>query len=264
MEGEFFAGDFVARASFLQREFDRWNAARTLRRLSRFARPGRLLEIGAGYGVFLAEATRLGFQCTALELSQDVAARLRGAGHRVVQGCLEDFAPGSPFKVVVMNHVLEHMPDPAASLRRLHGILLPAGILHIAVPNVEAWDARLRGWTSYQPYHLFYYSAATLTRLLEQCGFEIVLVQTVEPFSGWLNAILRSMLDGRFSRVRGSARGHGGGSSWRGVLRTGLNLARLLAGVVTWPLRVLQGACGRGEELVIIARRPADAIGAAS
>ena len=53
--------------------------------------------------------------------------------------------------VVVLWHVLEHLLDPPTSLREVHRVLKPGGLLFIATPNPESLTARLIGqrWIHY-------------------------------------------------------------------------------------------------------------------
>ena len=46
--------------------------------------------------------------------------------------------------VVVLTHVLEHLPDPLAALEKIRGLLKPGGIGVLEFPNIDALDARLR------------------------------------------------------------------------------------------------------------------------
>jgi hypothetical protein len=42
--------------------------------------------------------------------------------------------------------------------------------------------------------------------------------------------------------------------AWRSLVEHPYRLAMVAAGAITWPLRRLQGALGRGDELVMVAR----------
>jgi peptide/nickel transport system permease protein len=66
-------------------------------------------------------------------------------------------APLTRMVRATMLEVLEHMPNPKAMLMRVSALLNQGGILHIAVPNISGWEASLTGWTSYEPYHLYYF-----------------------------------------------------------------------------------------------------------
>ena len=55
--------------------------------------------------------------------------------------------PSEHFDVVTLWDVLEHVPDPMATLRETHRVLRPGGIVLARVPNGGSWEARLFGLT---------------------------------------------------------------------------------------------------------------------
>ena len=93
-----------------------------------------------------------------------------------------------------MNHVLEHVQEPLDFLRDVKKLLVPCGFVHIAVPNIACWEARLVGWNCYEPYHLLYFNYATLVQAISAVGMELVQVSTYESVSGWFLALLRTIL----------------------------------------------------------------------
>jgi 2-polyprenyl-3-methyl-5-hydroxy-6-metoxy-1,4-benzoquinol methylase len=255
METEFFSGTFTARQNRWQELFDQWKARQTLRGLRRFVHSGRLLEVGVGTGVFLNAARRAGFDCMGIDASGHIADHVRRAyGLPVFQGYLEDFSIDTEkrrFDVIVMNHVLEHMPSPKAMLSRVGALLERGGILYIAVPNITGWEASLTGWTSYEPYHLYYFSPATLGILFKDAGLQVLQVKTVEPFSGWFNALARTVMGVRYRNTRESL--DCGLRNWRLSLAfNAFNLGRVGVGAITLPLRYIQARLNRGEELVAV------------
>jgi SAM-dependent methyltransferase len=113
-----------------------------------YARGGQWLDLGAGSCEFTFLALRTGARVTAVEPHAGYAAyAARRLGVEVLQQRLEECSfPGPSFDLIRLSHVLEHMRDPVAALRRLAGWLRPEGVLYVEVPDIEA-DARnkLRG-----------------------------------------------------------------------------------------------------------------------
>jgi hypothetical protein len=67
--------------------------------------------------------------------------------------------------------VLEHLPDPVAYLEVLRrGPLRPTGALYVEVPNVLAH-------TSFEPGHLYSFTAVTLRRVVERAGFGVLYLE---------------------------------------------------------------------------------------
>jgi len=83
---------------------------------------GRLFEAGVGQGALLRAAVDAGWRAEGSDLSPVAAARAGEAtGAPVHGGSLDDLelAEGA-YDVVLLNHVLEHLEQPRAALRRLH------------------------------------------------------------------------------------------------------------------------------------------------
>lgn len=207
LEEEWFGEDYQPQTSRWVGWFESLNNRRTLRRLSRLEFPGhRLLEIGVGSGSFLQAAQDNGFVVTGCDLSQAICKHVTST-HGVTMHCgpLSDLHGEDRFDVVVMNHVLEHVNDPVAFLSGVRRLLVPGGVAHIAAPNVACWEAALSGWTSYEPYHLSYFTPTTLRKAVSADGLDIEREATYESFSGWFLAVLRTLMgvnrDGRAIRV---------------------------------------------------------------
>ncbi|MNT33906.1 bifunctional 3-demethylubiquinone-9 3-methyltransferase/ 2-octaprenyl-6-hydroxy phenol methylase [compost metagenome] len=79
------------------------------------------------------------------------------------------------FDVVTMNHVLEHLHDPAAALRKAYDLLQPGGLLWLATPNLASSGHRVfaQDWLHLDPpRHLVLVEADALKQLLKRIGFE--------------------------------------------------------------------------------------------
>ncbi len=146
---------------------------RKVRLLNQLApRRGRLLDYGCGTGHFLAAARAAGWAVAGVE--PNAAARAE-ASRRVGQpvgeeGSLAALEPGS-FDAITLWHVLEHVHALNETLAQLVRLLRPDGVLLIAVPNADSFDARHYGarWAAYDvPRHLYHFVPATFARLLKK------------------------------------------------------------------------------------------------
>ena len=144
---------------------------------------GRLLEVGASWGHSLAAARERGWDVAGVELSPSASSYAREHLGLSVFNCPLSDAPlvDGSFDAVMMWHVLEHVSNPKMELSRLAALLKPGGILALRVPNIASFGARVAGqWWPWMcpPAHLWYFSSATLPRLLRTCGFEVLEVRT--------------------------------------------------------------------------------------
>jgi SAM-dependent methyltransferase len=176
----FYAKEYRYDAHLLIAGEKRWRARRILD-LAMPSRTARVLDIGCMYGYLLEEARARGAHAAVgVELSAGPARAAGERGLNVFCGTIEAFAAQSkhaPFDLVVAQHVLEHVPDPAAFLEQARKLLGPIGVLCICVPNYDARARRVfrEAWGWYQvPVHLHHFNARGLVNLLDRAGFEPV------------------------------------------------------------------------------------------
>jgi len=108
----------------------------------RYIRPGdRVLEMGPAEGTMTELLLKDGFEVEAVEGSSTFVQTLRERFPSLIvhEALFEEFAPSHKFDVIILGHVLEHVDDPVAILRRLRDWLLPeTGRVLIAVPNARS------------------------------------------------------------------------------------------------------------------------------
>jgi SAM-dependent methyltransferase len=168
--------------------FDRMAAALAQRQPGR-----RLLEAGCATGFFLERAREHGFDVVGIDPSPTATAVARQALNvEVLTGSIDDarLEPAS-FDAIALFQTIEHVPDPAATVRQLFELLRPGGTLLMTTPDERSWLAKVLGkrWINYKPpEHLFYFNAATMRTLLERAGYtNIEIGRDIHRYTpGWL------------------------------------------------------------------------------
>lgn len=136
---------------------------------------GRFMEIGAGVGLLVDEARRAGFYTSGIEPSQ--AAVLAAQKYFGVHLVCEKFGKNSlkkPANIIVLNHVLEHLPHPHRVIQDIDLKVKKNTLLVIGVPNFNSIMSQLkRGhWQSLIPdQHRWHFTPQTLDRLVLPFGF---------------------------------------------------------------------------------------------
>jgi 2-polyprenyl-3-methyl-5-hydroxy-6-metoxy-1,4-benzoquinol methylase len=142
----------------------------------------RLLEIGCGNGYFLAEAKRLSkVRSTALEMSDQSAAKARMHCDDVRVGGLDQLNPDDTFDVIVALQVIEHIYEPDNFVTALKDHLSEGGTLILTTPDYNAPLRFLlrKRWPSYKiPEHVTYFRRSDLKRLLLKHGFKSVQTES--------------------------------------------------------------------------------------
>jgi SAM-dependent methyltransferase len=206
-----------------------------------FDAPGRVLDFGCGAGDFLLRMRAAGWSCAGVEVNDAALGVARSHGLRVERS-LAAYPPAS-FDYIRANHSLEHITRPREPLEEMFRVLAPGGTLFLGVPTNESQNARLFGehwWYLGAPVHPVTFSTRGLLALVRAVGFEPVRVSTNSDFGSTAGS-LQIFLN------RNSGR-----RSSEGVIFAVKPL--LLLG--HWVAR-LQDACGVGDKLEIIARKPA-------
>ncbi len=158
---------------------------------------GRLLDIGAGRGRFVAAASAAGWTATGIEPSERGVQAARAAyGVSLTRAPLAE-ASGT-YDAVTLWHVLEHVEDPEAAVAHV-GALLPAGgLLLVGVPNLASVQARVgreRWFHLDLPRHRTHFTPAGMRALLERHGFTVEREEHAllehNPFGLWQSLVNR-------------------------------------------------------------------------
>ena len=182
-EAEYFHCDTPVFGGYENYEGDRENILRTFRRrmprvLGGVSKDARMLDVGCATGMFLEVARESGMKIEGLDLSGFAVEQARKKGFEVQQGQLGEagFADGA-FAALSMWDIIEHVTDPQGLLRECNRVLADRGTLIISTPDAGSWLAWLLGgrWLGFRSLdeHLYFFSRASLSRMLEAAGFEV-------------------------------------------------------------------------------------------
>lgn len=142
----------------------------------RYMKSGSILDVGCGDGSLLKFLKELGWETYGIELQGSASRYAREVlGINVFSGRLEEANyPEESFDIITLLHVLEHLPDPSAILRRSHTLLRKNGLLLIEVPNFGSFEAHIfrSKWVGISaPLHLYHFTPSTLQMILRRCGY---------------------------------------------------------------------------------------------
>ena len=167
---------------------------------------GEMLDFGLGNGTYAQYARELGWQVSGYdvdcETTRGLAAKL---GMDIHCGDFDKLDwGGKKFDLIYAHHVVEHLKDPLARLKRFHEILKPDGCLYIGVPNISAWGSKIKllleklglkknriGNYYDSEHHIVYYSPASLRNLLQLAGFKVVYKSNASKPKPYQNPLIK-------------------------------------------------------------------------
>ncbi|MFU8884466.1 MAG: class I SAM-dependent methyltransferase [Cyanobacteriota bacterium] len=134
-----------------------------------------IFDIGCGAGGVLLPFQDKGFETYGCDLGGEYLERGKAAGLRLDQGDWSILSRHGKAHLVILNHVLEHLPYPLDMLRRLLELIEEDGYIYIEVPGI------LYSYKTYgdfllflQNAHLYHFTLGTLTDAMKKCGYSLV------------------------------------------------------------------------------------------
>ena len=166
----------------------------------------RLIDVGAGYGIFLDE-WQIRFpqvRTLAIEPSASLAKECRAKGFIVVEDIVENVVGHDNFaEIVTCFEVLEHVYNPLDFVRVLKGLVLPGGYVFVSTLGIDGFDLQVLWEKSTQifpPHHINFLSVCGFEHLFQRAGFVDVTIAT----PGKLDVdIVRNASSGNPERLHG-------------------------------------------------------------
>ncbi|WP_018081623.1 class I SAM-dependent methyltransferase [Asticcacaulis benevestitus] len=164
---------------------------------------GLAVDYGAGAGSTVKALSNLGFDAVGVEISAKSRATATALfGIDVRDGDLAQFADDS-IALLTMFDVMEHLLEPLAFAKQLHGKIQPGGLVMIGVPNFNSLDRQVRGVNSQVmvfPEHVNHFTKSSLTRLMEMAGFDVRYIGSPPPYGVAISLGIRRTMVKIFGR----------------------------------------------------------------
>jgi len=156
-------------------------------------KPGKLLDIGCGNGRLLLLARKDGWEVGGIELFSfraDSIKKTTGIEVKVCNFLEYEVAENESYDLVILRHVLEHLPDCILAMNKTNSLLKSNGYAILEFPNVDSFDLRFKWFLrrngiyqkkfspDYIPHHCNEFYKKSFEFLLGKTGFRLVKWQT--------------------------------------------------------------------------------------
>ncbi len=174
----------------------------------------RVLEVGCGSGATgaLAIARGRAGRYVGIELMEGPARQAREVLSEVIVGNVEtldlDWQPAE-FDALILSEVLEHLVEPAVTLKRLARFVRPGGMVLASSPNIAHWRVirelvagrfELADQGVFDRTHLRWFTPETFAGLFESAGFRVTSLGPVTDFSPRV-AMISRLTGGRLDHL---------------------------------------------------------------
>lgn len=169
------------RGSIRGRFIDRYGLWKRVKFVYKNKSSGKWLDVGCGNGRILQEASRWqNWELVGLEPIAEVAHYTKEKLNiPVYPHTFEqlDVSEDNKFDIITMWDVLEHLPSPTQSLKRVSNLLNDNGVFIFSIPNYRSIDRKIftKYWIGYDlPRHLYVYPHDVLRKMLEKVGMRLI------------------------------------------------------------------------------------------
>ena len=151
------------------------------------ASPRKIIDVGAGAGIFLEEARALGLgtELAAVEPNTEMAETLSAKGFETFHGfavaAAADPALASSADLVVSFEVIEHVTDPRGYVTDISRLVRPGGLVVVSGLCGDGFDIAVLGPHSRSvspPHHLNFLSREGVAAMVAEAGLELLSFMT--------------------------------------------------------------------------------------
>ena len=195
--------------SFFYRLFRAINFKLKYNPIKHLLNQGSLLDFGCGEGYFLRQMNSKGYSSYGVD-------PFRNKSKKISQSIFDEELSDIGFKTITAWHSIEHVYDLEKTIIRFHDVLLENGLVVVAVPNYNSYDAKhyKNLWAGYDtPRHLWHFNKTALRKVFERNKFifhstyplfiDAYYVSFLsEKYKGSKLPILRSIVIGTISNLK--------------------------------------------------------------
>ncbi len=144
---------------------------------------GSVLDIGCSKGFLLNFLKEKKLQLHGIEPSKDaVKFAWDNFKIKITHGYFDSvMIKNNYYENIIAIDIIEHFINPPNILKKIYQILKKNGVLIIETPNIASlyFVISKKRWMGFDlPFHIYYFTPATLTKLLKSVGFSKIVVET--------------------------------------------------------------------------------------
>jgi ribosomal protein L37E len=152
--------------------------------------PYRLLDIGGGTGVFAYEFQDSEWKSCIIDPDPSGAFLNEKHGIEYIQRMYSPRLAPVPFDLFSLVFVLEHMEDPEDILKMIRAEMNDESLIYIEVPDSVAFRHKPPEDDIFNSCHLWFFTALSISRLLDRCGMEIFHMKRTKTIRGHFSMML--------------------------------------------------------------------------
>ena len=154
------------------------SGARYAKVMSKYLKPGKVLDVGCAAGFILKSFENAGWDCCGIEPNDTMAAYGRNELKLDIRtGGMETFNPDQKFDLINLIEVIGSLYDLDSAMENVSKLCKQGGYVLVESWDMECWAAKFFGanWHEYcPPSVVHWYSDKTLTQLFNYHGFQYV------------------------------------------------------------------------------------------
>jgi len=142
-------------------------------------RQTRIVDLGCGLGYLTYALNKAGFDCHGIDISATAIQTARQQfGDHFTQSAIEELHAviREPCDVIILAELIEHLPNPLATLRTCLSVLKPTGTILLTTPNKSAYPDSTVWISDPPPVHLQFFSEASIRQMAKMLDCQVDFV----------------------------------------------------------------------------------------